>query len=267
MLSIALALIPSVVVSFILREREQQLKHQQLVSGMSMCGYWASNAMSDMLAAYVPIVLIIILNAAFKLDNPYSWLFLLLYPLAVVPFTYMTSFLFTDDTTAQICTLFLHFLAGGILTAVVYVLQLVPTTAIAGDIIRYVGLIIPSYCVTHALILSKELDTLVQSRQSAIEGDYPDLPPWNPDLWSWENLRSDAAALVAHFVFGLLVVAICESPLFDRCKDCACSEAAEEREETDMDDDVVGEEERVAAMTAFKDNDDDIDHERDAESF
>ncbi len=100
MLSIALALIPTVAISFILNEREKQLKHQQLVSGMSMCGYWAANVISDVTSAYIPIVLILILNFAFSLDVAWGWLFLLLYPLAVVPFTYLTSFVFSDDVTA-----------------------------------------------------------------------------------------------------------------------------------------------------------------------
>ena len=210
MLSIALALIPCVVISFILRERENQLKHQQLVSGMSLFGYWASNAISDILAAYVPIILIIILNTAFQLNNEYSWLFLMLYPLAIIPFTYMTSFIFEDDTTAQICTLFVHFLAGGVLMPVIFVLQLIPATAVAGDILRYVGLIFPSYCVTHALMLTKVLDNLVQSREDAIEGDYPDLPPLSKDLWAWQNLQADMVFLILHFIVGLCVVALIE---------------------------------------------------------
>ena len=164
MLSIALALIPCVVISFILNEREKQLKHQQLVSGMSMAGYWAANVLSDVTAAYLPILLILILNYAFSLDVEYGWLFLLLYPLAVVPFTYLTSFVFSDDVNAQICTLFVNFTAGGLYVAVVYVLQLVPTTARVGDQLRYVGLIFPSYAVTHAFIISKDLTVLVQSR-------------------------------------------------------------------------------------------------------
>lgn len=67
---------------------------------MSMCGYWAANVLSDVLAAYVPILLILLLNLAFALEIEYAWLFLLLYPLAVIPFSYVTSFIFSDDTSA-----------------------------------------------------------------------------------------------------------------------------------------------------------------------
>jgi len=65
MSAIALALIPCVMVQFILNERELALKHQQLLSGMSLSGYWASNVIFDVLMAYVPILLIIMLTFVF----------------------------------------------------------------------------------------------------------------------------------------------------------------------------------------------------------
>ena len=65
MVSIALALIPCVMVAFILNERQLELKHQQLVSGMSLMGYWAANMFCDILSAYIPMLLIIILTKAF----------------------------------------------------------------------------------------------------------------------------------------------------------------------------------------------------------
>jgi hypothetical protein len=33
-------------------------------------------------------------------------------------------------------------------------------------------------------------------------------------LWAWENLKGDAAFLVAHFVFGLIFVTIAETDIF-----------------------------------------------------
>lgn len=59
--SIALALIPCVIVSFILKEREAQLKHMQMISGVSKLGYWASNMISDILKVYIPILLTLFL--------------------------------------------------------------------------------------------------------------------------------------------------------------------------------------------------------------
>jgi len=126
MVSIGLALVPCAMVSYILKEREQQLKHMQLISGMSLFGYWAANLLADTLKAYVPIGVILLFCYLMNVWYEGVWLLFVLYPLAVVPFSYVTSFLFSSDTVAQICTLFVHFLAGGIMSLVVFTLELLP---------------------------------------------------------------------------------------------------------------------------------------------
>ena len=122
-----------------------------------------------------------------------------MYPLAIVPNTYMISFIFADDISAQICTLFLNFVAGGLFVAVVFVMQLVPVTIKVGDVLRFVGLIFPTYCVTHAFIISKDLTLLVQQRQEIMEDrDYKDLDlqPWPSDPWDVKNLSADSLPCV-----------------------------------------------------------------------
>ena len=100
MLSIALSLIPTGMVSFILNERENNIKHMQLISGMSLFGYWAANMIADILKAYFPILVIIGLSYAFNQNYVGVWLLLLLFPLAIVPFSYLTTALFKKDTTS-----------------------------------------------------------------------------------------------------------------------------------------------------------------------
>ena len=63
--SIALALIPCVIISFIIKEREQQLKHMQMISGVSLPAYWASNLISDIAKTFIPIVIILLLMVIF----------------------------------------------------------------------------------------------------------------------------------------------------------------------------------------------------------
>lgn len=92
----------------------------QVISGVSLPAYWASNLISDILKTYIPITVILILTAIFKLQYDGVWELFLIYPLAIVPFTYVTSFFFTSDTVAQIITLFVHFLVGGIAPIVVF---------------------------------------------------------------------------------------------------------------------------------------------------
>ena len=93
---------------------------------MSLPGYWIANLLSDIVKAYVPIGLIIGLTFLFNLNYQGVWVLLLLFPLAVVPFSYVTSFFFATDTIAQIMTLFMHFLTAGVMSITVFSLQIIP---------------------------------------------------------------------------------------------------------------------------------------------
>jgi ATP-binding cassette, subfamily A (ABC1), member 3 len=92
--SIGFALIPAIVTSFIVNERENNLKHQQLISGMSLPAYWISNFIFDLFKALIPSTIIIGLIYAYNLGWNDSWIIFLLYPVGVIPFSYVTSFLF-----------------------------------------------------------------------------------------------------------------------------------------------------------------------------
>lgn len=119
----------------------------QVISGVSLPAYWISNLISDIVKTYVPIIVIMILMAAFQLGYEGSYYLLLLYPISIVPFTYVTSSFFTSDVVAQILTLFVHFMVGGIMPLVIYFLQIIPSTASLGDSMRYWFTFIPTFCV------------------------------------------------------------------------------------------------------------------------
>ena len=93
-------------------------------------------------------------------------------PWAIVPFTYVMSFMFSDDTNAQILTLLLHFLVCVILSTTVYFLQLVPETFLIGDKLRWWFCIIPTYCMMNAILWSSSGDKIIEARQTNIE-EYP----------------------------------------------------------------------------------------------
>ena len=71
--AIALALIPCVIISFIIKEREMQLKHMQLISGVSLPAYWISNIISDIVKTYIPIFIILLLTKIFSLEYVGVW--------------------------------------------------------------------------------------------------------------------------------------------------------------------------------------------------
>jgi ATP-binding cassette subfamily A (ABC1) protein 3 len=160
MVGIGLSLIPTVIVSFILKEREDNLKHMQLISGMNKCGYWLSNSIADIVKAYLPIFCIIGLTFIFNTSYDGVWVLYLLFPPAIVMFSYTFTFFFTSETSAQIIIFCINFLIGGVLSVMVLALQTIPSTAHLGGILRWWFCLIPCYCVTHGIIISSSLDLI-----------------------------------------------------------------------------------------------------------
>lgn len=62
-----------------------------------------------------------------------AWTTFLAFPFGILPFTYVSSFLFSDDGAAQTFTMFFHFLTLAILSSIVFALRLVPDKQQFGD--------------------------------------------------------------------------------------------------------------------------------------
>jgi ATP-binding cassette subfamily A (ABC1) protein 3 len=91
---IALALIPGSIVSRVLGEKEKGLYHIQVVSGVDLRAYWISNFVFDLIMCYIPCISISLLMYWFDLGYHHVWKALALLPWAVIPYTYVFSFLF-----------------------------------------------------------------------------------------------------------------------------------------------------------------------------
>lgn len=122
--SVGMAFIPTGIITFICREREDNVKHQHLISGVSIPAYWLSNYAWDALKHLVPAIFCSlcvlwfnISSLAETVDNVYLtvWLLFLLFGFAVAPFTYCTSFMFNSYATAQLCTFIFSIFVGAIL--------------------------------------------------------------------------------------------------------------------------------------------------------
>ena len=72
-----------------------------------------------------------------------------------------------------------------------------------------------------------------------------DAEPLPSGTWDFYNLGGDAAALVAHFFFGIFVLTLIETDLFSFLKRFTCRAIPPRMTDMDMDDDVLAEEDRV----------------------
>ena len=67
---------------------------------MSLASYWLTNFIFDILKTMFLSLMTLLLLEIFNVDLPDIWLIMLLYPFALIPFTYATSFLFSKESTA-----------------------------------------------------------------------------------------------------------------------------------------------------------------------
>eukprot|EP01022_Parablepharisma_sp_SALTPOND_P014471 TRINITY_DN1967_c0_g1_i1.p1 TRINITY_DN1967_c0_g1~~TRINITY_DN1967_c0_g1_i1.p1 ORF type:complete len:1683 (-),score=190.16 TRINITY_DN1967_c0_g1_i1:3454-8502(-) len=150
-LVVSFALVPASIISFIVREREDNLKHQQLVTGVSLVAYWLSNAAMDIFKSLVPCSISIGLIYAFNINLPYGWLLIFLYAFTIIPFTYFTSFFFVQENTAQNATLMFHFFAGVVLSPVFIIFHLFENTRLAGKVLGWIFRIVPSFSMGYGI--------------------------------------------------------------------------------------------------------------------
>jgi ATP-binding cassette, subfamily A (ABC1), member 3 len=134
---------------------------------MSLPAYWISNMIADVFKVFVPVILILITTASFGYDFKGIWVLFLLFPTAIVPFTYATSFLFSNDTRAQISTLFLHFAVTGVLAPLIFIFQANPTTFIIGDQLRWWCCIVPSYPLVNGILWAAAGERIIPAVREA----------------------------------------------------------------------------------------------------
>lgn len=167
---VGMALIPASIVSRIVHEKERGLYHMQIVSGVSRRAYWGSFFFFDILQTYVPCILIACLFEYFDLFYPQVWKVLMLYPWAITPFCYCTTFLFSYESTAQTFTIYLHFLGSGIAAMIVFALRLVSQTALWGDDLMYTfRYLCPSFTICNTIIWGGSRTFMKQIRDKYVD--------------------------------------------------------------------------------------------------
>lgn len=209
---------------------------------MSLSAYWVSNMIADMIKLYIPIVIIILVSILFDSNYDGVWILYMLLPPALVPFTYVTSFLFKTDSNAQIITLLLNYFVCDVMAILVFVLQFIPQTFKLGGILRWGLCIFPSYCVLNGILWSSNGQISLQVRKT--DPSYPQLPD---NIWALENMGGDALILVLHFIIDTGILIVIESNILSCLKGFSINKAPPPLPTAilNLDDDVLAEEERV----------------------
>lgn len=129
--SLALAFKFASIISFIVKEREDRSKHQQIVSGMMVSAYWFANFIYDFILYCIVMIFSVGIIKAFSITSLTSndayaatWLLFIFYGVAYIFLTYILAYLYKDYGNAQAGHYFMTFIIGGMLPILTFLLRI-----------------------------------------------------------------------------------------------------------------------------------------------
>mmetsp|Transcript_24369 Transcript_24369/g.21534 ORF Transcript_24369/g.21534 Transcript_24369/m.21534 type:complete len:288 (-) Transcript_24369:180-1043(-) len=171
-LAIGISFLPASLVTFIVKERELSVKHQQIVSGVSIPAYWCANYFIDFVKYIIPGVLICLfalaMDAAALVDNGnygVLWALFMMYGLSITAFVYFTSFAFKSHGVAQMATFFGNFAIGLFGALGVTIARFVSEDANKVALgLQWVFRLCPTFCVTYGLMnmINKDIYAVIE---------------------------------------------------------------------------------------------------------
>lgn len=122
----------------------------------------------------------------------------------MIPFTYVSSFLFTKENLAQTITIFVHLVFAGIGAIVVFVLRIFSSTQVYGDALMWVFKLIPTYCLTEGIMYESTKATLFLIRPELNKSSNFDIT----------LLGGNVLVLCLHFIFWTFILFLIEMGAF-----------------------------------------------------
>ena len=155
--AIAFSLIPANFVTIIVKEKINNSKHLMRVSGISILAYWIVNYIFELAKYYFTCGICLFLLWAFSFYKDYLYILYLIYGPAMIPMTYILSFLFDSESGAQNGIILLNFLLGALGSTVLLLLRALDNIKNVAKILQYIISLLPSFCFNfgYSLLLNK----------------------------------------------------------------------------------------------------------------
>ncbi|CAI2386299.1 unnamed protein product [Moneuplotes crassus] len=150
--AIAFAVVPTGIAATLVKERESNVKHQQMISGASKLSYWLSTYTIDLIRGYFPITFGIIMIFAFDVDLPFVWVHFILFGLVIHPFTYATTFWFKKHGVAQLMTIIINIGLGALIPIAILILQTIESTQNIANTLRWIPRIFPIFSMINGIV-------------------------------------------------------------------------------------------------------------------
>ncbi len=148
-ISIAFSLIPANFITIIIKERETNTKHLQIISGISYTSYWLSNFIFELVkylfTGGVSVGLIFLFRDLSSEEKNIILALYFLYGFVMISITYLLSFIFVKESSAQNFTILFNYLFGPLSCTVVFILRVTPSTRSVAKLLSFIFQIFPSF--------------------------------------------------------------------------------------------------------------------------
>jgi ATP-binding cassette subfamily A (ABC1) protein 3 len=254
--SVAFAFIPASFAAYVVKEKELNVKHQHLISGVSPLAYWLSSLLFDTAVFCVPaglcVGVVYLFDVRALLRDVVSLLIVIgAYAIAATPCVYCWSFLFSSSVTAQNVTLLLFLLASTALKVVYDVLAYIPKLHATHEALGVAFRLLPPFAFSQAV-------TALATRERGTDPFADDVAGTSTRYLLHESYGYFALTLICEYMPGVVAT-------FARCcrpPQAGANAAGEEgsegkpdrpRKELAEDDGVARERERVQSGQAEHD--------------
>ena len=194
-ISLAFSLIPANFITILIKERENNSKHLQIISGISLFSYWFNNYIFELLKYYIIGGICIFLIFYYDYYKKYLVILYLLYGPAMVSFTYLFSFIFKTEDKGQTSILLINLLVGTLGGSAILIMRLNDELVQKARVLAYIFRIIPSFCFCYGY-------NVLLNEENLEYGDY-----YFYDILDIEYVTSDFIFLASEtFIYLLLLI-------------------------------------------------------------
>ena len=236
-LSQGLCFVAAAIIALLVDERVNGILNQQLISGLNIISYHIGNYIWDLISFLVPTTVCIIAVYASdtkSLANFGTFLVCIMYGFAVLPFTYLLSFVFKSTGTAQGLTLLIYFTSSVIFMIASWVLDFIPDSRInnINESLKFFYRIFPPYLMA---------DSFKGMSVRNIELIY------NPtkDIYDWEIISRNLTLMgiegILYFLLVIIIELINKSNILSKITNIGDYKDDSELKNIDIDDDVLNE--------------------------
>ena len=200
---------------------------------MNSTAYWTVNYIFELAKYYVTCGICIFLIWLFDFYRDYLVILYILFGPAMVSFTYILSFLFSKESSAQNIVILLNFLVGALGSTVILMLRGLESQAhTVGKILEYILALIPTFCFNfgYDLLLNRIIVYVIDYEYTWMFFTDKDI------IKKFNLLLAMIVYLILEIIVYTIILFIIESKYYNYTK------PKDERIETDIKDELVLEE-------------------------